>query len=171
MPVQLSFQNDVYYVFAVAEQEARIHLMSSAEVRNLTALVASAWSPSTSHQALFAATSRVFPFHDPAPTRRRWRNRAHVDVEMAIEVRLAFYLARCLTDFSRSSGTSEHLVTESSNSGLTKVRAVVTMITMMCKRVTASERLPDIQSVLLQIGPGCTAVRCTVRCLNSCTGV
>ena len=134
--------------------------MSSAEVRNLTALVASAWSPSTSHEDLSAAASCVFPNHGPTLTIDDWRKRALISLETAIHVRLAFYLARCMAEITLSSVLSEHLANECSNSGLTKLKAIVWMFAMMGNVVTASG-LPDIQSVLEQVSLGCRAMWCT----------
>ena len=154
----------------MGSQAARVHLMSSAEARNLTALIAAAWSPNTSHQDLSAAAERMYSIQGPDPTQDDSRKRVRVFMETAIEVRLAFHLARCLAEFSWSSVTSEHLASECSNSGLTKVKAIVWMFTMMSNMVTASERLPDVLSVLEQVSPGCRAMWCTVLCLHSGTG-
>ena len=134
--------------------------MNSAEVRELTALVASAWLPSTSTQDIIAAEERFYSIQGPDPTQDDSRKRVRVFMETAIEVRLAFHLARCLAETSWSSVTREHLATECSYSGLTKARGVARMITMMNNMVTVSERLPDIQSVLEQVSPGCRAVWC-----------
>ena len=80
---------------------------------------------------------------------------------------MAFHLARCLVETPWSSVLPEHLASESSNSGLTKVMAVMMMIEMMSATAVAAERLPDVLSVLEQVSPGCRAMWCTVQCLKS----
>ena len=76
-------------------------------------------------------------------------------MDTAIEVRLAFHLARCLLKTPWSSVTPEHLASKYRNSDLTKVKLVTMLITMMSDIAKAAERLPDVLSVLEQVSPGC----------------
>ena len=94
-------------------------------------------------------------FYGPDRTQEDWRGRkSRVIMETAIEVRLAFHLARCLAETPWSSVTPEHLASTCSKSSLNKVKAVELSISMMSAMAEAAEGLPDVQLLVEQVSPG-----------------